>query len=466
MKFTKATFLICVLLLCGGEMLAQPGKKKYNTWSVTATGGPLLFYGDIKQYDWYPVKKYQNERKLGYGISVQKSLNHVFGLQAQVLKGNLAGTRRQQGVYFNADLWEYSLNGQVYLNNVFFTGNYKPRRMNYYFTAGVGLVDFRTELLTLGSDVRVASFGFAPGPTERTTETVIPFGFGAKYALNKKFDLGLEMTSRNVNTDKLDARVSPGSAKDKYSFTNVTLTYNIGKYEKSMDKVNPMNQVYEEIAQLRAKVDSVSEDRDADGVADIFDKDNSTPSGVNVTTRGVAMDIDNDSIPDFSDKDPFSAKGAKVDIFGKEIDTDADGVPDGMDLEPNTPAGNQVNFQGKTIITKEGSSVTVSTLPSVYFVLDGFRIEDQYSEQLTEIARMLKQNPGSKLKLTGHTDPTASEKYNMELGKKRAEAVKSYMIKNFRLSDDQVITESKGESEIISPTKSRLNRRVVLEIVK
>ena len=75
-------------------MFAQTSKKKYRTWSVGVNFGALIGYTDIKQYDYAPVTKFENELKWGGGISVTKAISPVLSLREDFTIGSLAGTKR------------------------------------------------------------------------------------------------------------------------------------------------------------------------------------------------------------------------------------------------------------------------------------------------------------------------------------------------------------------------------------
>ena len=44
----------------------KPKAKITDNMSITPALGLLHFYGDIRQYDFFPVTKYQNENKFGF----------------------------------------------------------------------------------------------------------------------------------------------------------------------------------------------------------------------------------------------------------------------------------------------------------------------------------------------------------------------------------------------------------------
>jgi OOP family OmpA-OmpF porin len=68
----------------------------------------------------------------------------------------------------------------------------------------------------------------------------------------------------------------------------------------------------------------------------------------------------------------------------------------------------------------------------------------------------------------GHTDSIGSDSYNMNLGRRRAEAVKAYLVTR-GIEKTRVYTDSKGERQPIADNKTAAgrakNRRVEIEVV-
>jgi peptidoglycan-associated lipoprotein len=62
---------------------------------------------------------------------------------------------------------------------------------------------------------------------------------------------------------------------------------------------------------------------------------------------------------------------------------------------------------------------------SIYFDLDSFVVKDEYRPVVEAHAGFEKRNPGRKVMIEGNTDERGSREYNLALGQKRAEAVKS-----------------------------------------
>ncbi len=95
-------------------------------------------------------------------------------------------------------------------------------------------------------------------------------------------------------------------------------------------------------------------------------------------------------------------------------DKDADGVPDDMDQCPDTPRGAKVDEKG------------CWELGAVLFDTNKTDIKPMAYPFLDEIADVLKNNPGLRMEIQGHTDTVGTKAYNDRLSKRRAEAVLKY----------------------------------------
>lgn len=108
----------------------------------------------------------------------------------------------------------------------------------------------------------------------------------------------------------------------------------------------------------------------------------------------------------------------------------------------------------------EGKLVTRGIL----FDVGSDKIKGESYGTLKEIAQVLKDNPGIKVKIVGHTDADGNDASNLDLSKRRAAAVKASLQKDFGVNVTNVQTDGKGESEPASPNTTAEgkanNRRV------
>lgn len=91
----------------------------------------------------------------------------------------------------------------------------------------------------------------------------------------------------------------------------------------------------------------------------------------------------------------------------------------------------------------EGKFVTTGIL----FDVNKDVIKPESYGTLKSIAGVLNENADVKVKIVGHTDSDGDDKSNLELSKKRAEAVKASLAKDFNVEASRMETDGKGESD-------------------
>ena len=90
-------------------------------------------------------------------------------------------------------------------------------------------------------------------------------------------------------------------------------------------------------------------------------------------------------------------------------------------------------------------------------------------DDLGKLGNFLTDHPQTKLIISGHTDTAGKEELNLKLSQDRADAIKKYLIKEFKVADERIIATGYGsalplvEKEETEEHK-QLNRRVEFEI--
>ena len=104
----------------------------------------------------------------------------------------------------------------------------------------------------------------------------------------------------------------------------------------------------------------------------------------------------------------------------------------------------------------------------ILFDLQSAVIRPESYGVVKEIAGVLKENPGIRVKVIGHTSSDGDDAANLELSKKRSAAVKAMLAGEFGIDAGRIDTEGKGETEPVGDNKTKegrvQNRRV--EFVK
>ena len=99
----------------------------------------------------------------------------------------------------------------------------------------------------------------------------------------------------------------------------------------------------------------------------------------------------------------------------------------------------------------------------ILFPFDSVELSPVAKAEVDKYVEKLKKFPQDTLELVGHTDDVGPEAYNLQLGLRRAEAMKAYMVEN-GVARERIACSSKGEAEPAvpndSPANRALNRRV------
>ncbi len=104
-----------------------------------------------------------------------------------------------------------------------------------------------------------------------------------------------------------------------------------------------------------------------------------------------------------------------------------------------------------------------------FFDFDKSDMKPEYEAQMDELVRAMKEFPGAKFEVSGHTDSRGSDEYNMTLSKKRAEYIKKVLIQK-GLEPSQITAIGKGMREPVIPdaqdeAEHEQNRRVDIKII-
>ncbi|PEQ12059.1 hypothetical protein B2G71_12990 [Novosphingobium sp. PC22D] len=122
-----------------------------------------------------------------------------------------------------------------------------------------------------------------------------------------------------------------------------------------------------------------------------------------------------------------------------------------------------------------GSGVDVSdtgdgillNLPDVTFAVDSTAITPSFQSTLSSVAQSMNEYPNSLIDVYGHTDSTGSDAYNLDLSKRRADAVARYLISQ-GVNSARIQTQGMGESYPVADNSTEqgraLNRRVEIKI--
>jgi outer membrane protein OmpA-like peptidoglycan-associated protein len=433
----KFILLILILGLSGSFLHAQQidfynldevqlydPDRKYNTWSVTAGFGPVIYYTDVVDYSVFPSQNWN----FGPSFLLSKQFGRPWSVDAQFLMADMYGEKNTR--FFEGDFYDLSLNLNVSINQLVLFGPIRDK-LNIYGKIGLGINYFRARQRSLEtgdwitvSDIHGGTPGY-PRPygwddndflaigydntdpaekTDRGSEMVVPIGMGIDYRLNKSFDVGFELTLRNLTQDNLDVNLT-GADNDSYMSAAVTVTYKIGKKNKrhSLWTYKDFNMAYQ---------------RD----------------------RGL---------------DPTAQKLDSLRQRLEEI------------------AANDSSVTDTTFIYRETIEHRDILAASVFFDFDKSNIKPDAHKVLAIVARFMKEYPDEKMLVQGYCDERGTDDYNVKLSQRRCDAVVDVLVNDYGLDSDSFQTEPQGEAGLLSDTKKlaprgihMVNRRVDIFLIR
>jgi peptidoglycan-associated lipoprotein len=105
---------------------------------------------------------------------------------------------------------------------------------------------------------------------------------------------------------------------------------------------------------------------------------------------------------------------------------------------------------GESVGTSGAGEAGVSDLEIVHFAFDRYDITPENRSILKQNAKWLKDNANATVQIEGHCDERGTTEYNLALGERRANAVKSYLIK-LGIKKARLSTISYGSERPVDP---------------
>lgn len=438
-----------------------------HMWEFGIHGGSAFSLGDVEFVpNW------------GAGIHVRRAIDYVFSIRGEGLYATLKHDDNDDGTS-ETTFQSGSLQLLVSLNNLIW--NDKPRRKtNVYGLMGAGVNRFEV-------DVKKA-VNPQLKKLDPTVQTHADFGFGIAFRIADRFNLGFETKGQVIFGN--DADLLDGIARqdnDVLVYSSARLNFNLGNKEKRAEPlywVNPLDVIMQDITELKNRPAFDMTDTDGDGVIDLIDTDNSTPPGVAVDTRGKPLDSDADGIPNHQDDEPYVPAAAKIAGQGQGPGQTGQTGPTGQrqgqnqsqrDLPFTTEEDverivderlNEYAEVGSLPGSLAGNGITSWFLPIIHFGIDSHKIRFADYGNLASIAKVMKNNPALRIVVTGFTDKTASDTYNLDLSFKRAKAAIEHLVNVHGIARSRLILNYNGEDAPLVPSagSSMMNRRVEFRV--
>ncbi|HEX8013936.1 MAG TPA: OmpA family protein [Flavobacterium sp.] len=238
---------------------------------------------------------------------------------------------------------------------------------------------------------------------------------------------GIVNAQQNWNFDGME-KVQTGAFDGVLVNASVGLTVYLGKNEKHADWVAEVDK-YDKLEQRVELIESGLLDTDKDGVADLYDLEPNSIAGVAVNTKG------------------------------QSIDNNQNGVPDELE-----------SYLEKTYGQKSDKIATNSTVEqlindgyvNVYFEFNSSKPTNASLSGIDFMVKYLKNNPDKTADVVGYADEIGSSSYNIELSRKRAEAVKQVAI-NAGIDASRLNVIANGEDASVNKN-SKEARQIVRRV--
>jgi OOP family OmpA-OmpF porin len=171
------------------------------------------------------------------------------------------------------------------------------------------------------------------------------------------------------------------------------------------------------------------------------------------------LDTDKDGVADLYDLEPNSIAGVAVNTKGQSIDNNQNGVPDELE-----------SYLEKTYGQKSGGVETNSTVEqlindgyvNVYFDFNSSKPTTASLSGIDFLVKYLKNNPNKTADVVGYADEIGSSSYNVELSRKRAEAVKQIAL-NAGIDASRLNVIANGEDTSVNKN-SKEARQIVRRV--
>lgn len=439
--------------------------KRFNDWAVSfGAGVPLVQSADLTSIKGFGVGK----NLFGWSgyFSIDKAITHAFGLKLQYDKGEtkqgFADIKDKVTIPYElgAGRTQYdaiSLLGDINFSNLFRRVDNKSNfRWAIHGYAGIGTLAYRAYYQApgmsynqvLNSEIKPFSLSSLFGQA----------GAGLKYRATQTLDLEARVMYVVTGNDGFDGasgiwynHTANANPSDNMFNLQLGVTYNIGKNESHLFWHDPLQEIYYKLDVLVNKNVEVEVckkgDTDNDGICDDWDRQLDTPVGARVDGAGIALDTDLDGV---------------IDLYDKCVTVPGPVENKGCPTTSNSTAA----FTSVGTVTEQ-----TKTLEGIEFDLNSDKILSSNTEVLKNAANYINSSAGT-YTVIGATDARGSVALNKNLSQRRADNVKSFLVKN-GVETSKLNVEGRGKADLKYPEcdpatncpewKNRANRRVYFE---
>ena len=349
-----------------------------------------------------------------------------------------AGYQRMRGAAYATDL----VSGEARLLYALGRGHF----WSAHLYGGAGFLRYNLATSPPGSTADASPIGWA---------AIMPVGIGFQRPLSPRKGLDLHCGYIYTLSDDLN-RANVQKGNDGMWTLNIGLVFGEVGYRVPLRQL-PMQTTPPQtpIAPPAAVSTEPEPDRDGDGLSD-------REETLRYYTNPVMDDSDGDGL---SDREEVMVYGTDP----NRHDSDSGGIRDGEEIargaDPLDPGD---DFIPDNLLEEESQPVVAPInrpLPTLFFPAGGVVLVRDARDNLDLVVDYLQQHPTISIELHGHSDSVGSRAVNLQLSRRRAEAVQSYLI-GLGIDSRRLKVRALGETHPIASNatqKGRLeNRRVEL----
>ncbi|MDP4221014.1 MAG: OmpA family protein [Bacteroidota bacterium] len=187
-------------------------------------------------------------------------------------------------------------------------------------------------------------------------------------------------------------------------------------------------------------------EKESQKYADLKGKVTDAKTGKPVQADVTVTDLGNNSVVTKTKTEPDGSYDVKVKAPGKySVTADADNYLFGSAYFDVDPEG-RILRGDHDIKLSEASG---KTRLLVFFDYGKDELQRSSYPELERIVQLMRANPKMKVEIAGYTDSKGSPEYNLDLSKRRAESVKTYLVRQ-GISDSRITTKGYGEANPIA----------------
>ncbi len=162
-------------------------------------------------------------------------------------------------------------------------------------------------------------------------------------------------------------------------------------------------------------------------------------------------------------------KGHQVQVMNAVASINASSRVDSLETlmdRPEVYTGMIFVIEESYIVSAESRDEVVGfKIDNIQFGFDEIEIDIEFTTELNEAGKVLTTNPDSYLVLAAFTDSSGSDEYNLELSRRRVEAVGAYLAEHFHIDESRISLFWYGENSPIASNDTEegraQNRRVL-----